>query len=121
MGHVTLTLFAVVLFLTSPDLRVAAEEGRYPQDALECYASSALQSQKEGRIICPPGKSHRSPKSVPVALPRRRLLVAHLNVRTRRHGRVREGGDQRHVPRRLRRGGRAAPSSPLRQVPNHSD
>ena len=65
MGHVTLTLFAVVLFLTSPDLRVAAEEGRYPQDALECYASSALQSQKEGRIICPPGKSHLSPKSVP--------------------------------------------------------
>ena len=32
---------------------ISAAERRYPQDALECFASSALQSQKDGQIICP--------------------------------------------------------------------
>lgn len=34
---------------------ISAAERRYPQDALECFASSALQSQKDGQIMCPLG------------------------------------------------------------------
>jgi hypothetical protein len=36
---------------------ISAAERRYPQDALECFASSALQSQKDGQIICPLGSN----------------------------------------------------------------
>ena len=36
---------------------ISAEERRYPQDALQCFASSALQSQKDGQIICPLGSN----------------------------------------------------------------
>ena len=32
-----------------------ANEHRYPQEALQCFASSAIQSQKDGAIICPIG------------------------------------------------------------------
>lgn len=33
----------------------AGNEQRYPQEALQCFASSALQSQKDGMIVCPRG------------------------------------------------------------------
>ena len=90
-----------------------AGDDRYPQEALECYASSAVQSQKEGKLICPPGKPLLR---VDVASPVFYLLStpsAHafelLRARSQpRHDRVREGGDQRHLEGRLRRGGRAA-------------
>ena len=35
----------------------AVNEKRYPQAALQCFASSALQSQKDGIIICPMGSN----------------------------------------------------------------
>ena len=52
---------AVVLCLATTNSRVLATGGRYPQEALECYASSAVQSQKEGNIVCPPGNSISMP------------------------------------------------------------
>jgi len=64
MSYNGIVLLAVVLCLTSPGLHVLAKEGRYPQEALECYASSAM-SQKEGKIVCPPGNSLEIPAWLP--------------------------------------------------------
>jgi len=48
-----ISLFAALLCLAN--IFAVANEQNYPQEALQCYASSALQSQKEGKIICPVG------------------------------------------------------------------
>lgn len=55
MISIGIVLFVEVLCLASRGSYVMAGEDRYPQEALECYASSAVQSQKEGKLICPPG------------------------------------------------------------------
>lgn len=46
-------LLAAVLILHAD----ANSSERYPQEALQCYSTSALQSQKDGAIICPIGTS----------------------------------------------------------------
>ena len=38
-------------------LSTTANAEQYPQEALQCYASSALEVQKDGIIICPRGSS----------------------------------------------------------------
>lgn len=43
------------MMLSLANMSAAADEERYPQEALQCYSSAALQSQKDGKIICPPG------------------------------------------------------------------
>ena len=47
--------FFLLLIAAAILIIISAEERRYPQDALQCFASSALQSQKDGQIICPLG------------------------------------------------------------------
>ena len=54
MKTTPIVLFTMVSCLASL-LVMANDDQRYPQEALQCYASSALQSQKEGEIICPQG------------------------------------------------------------------
>jgi hypothetical protein len=48
------------LFLLTFSFANATTNGNspYPQQALQCYASSALNSQKDGVIICPPDRSN---------------------------------------------------------------
>ena len=59
----SIVLFTAVLCLASL-FAMANDERRYPQEALQCYASSALQSQKEGKIICPQGSQVRTKEVV---------------------------------------------------------
>ena len=46
----------IILILASLILLSTTAE-QYPQEALQCYASSALEVQKDGIIICPRGSS----------------------------------------------------------------
>ena len=43
---------------------VGANKTAYPQEALQCYASSALKSQKDGAIICPMDRNNFCIKEV---------------------------------------------------------
>ena len=46
-------LISVILFIAN----ATAIEQNYPQESLQCYSTSALQSQKDGEIICPIGST----------------------------------------------------------------
>ena len=49
-----MNLFALLLLAMNIIASNASPNNtRYPQDALQCYTSSALSSQKDGAIICP--------------------------------------------------------------------
>ncbi len=55
---VTTPLFAVLSTTIEASIPAASaydslSERRYPQEALQCFASSAIESQKDGKIICP--------------------------------------------------------------------
>ena len=43
----------LILTLASESVVLAQQTNQYPQDALQCYTTSALNSQKDGVIICP--------------------------------------------------------------------
>jgi hypothetical protein len=47
----SILLIAVIVSVAGGNVK------RYPQEALQCFASSALQSQKDGIIICPQGSN----------------------------------------------------------------
>eukprot|EP01082_Thalassiosira_pseudonana_P010982 g9936.t1 g9936 contig4:911082-911582(+) len=54
----------LVLLFLSAALAGDAAQHNYPQTALQCYASSAINSQKDGSIICPQDRNNVCIKEV---------------------------------------------------------
>ena len=51
-------LLLVILIIANNLFALANESNGYPQSAFQCFASSAIESQKDGKIICPPGSNN---------------------------------------------------------------